>query len=678
MKKFLLFLSLIFIVPVLVWAQSEASFDQRVNQWNTMLDSATHQLESGVLQDKQAEELRVSLRQMRNDATQEVQSAEDLLKTKQDLLKALGDKPSPESGIKEDPAVARQREALNKDISTIDARLKQSNLVISRGQDILNLLNKSEQAEMRQQLLARDTTLYSFGFLPSIYQELSSLRWQDVQSWKLWGVIAGIALLTLVYLLKRNWLRTLTRVIPSGHKRMPAATPAYMALVSALLIWSVHSDITAETTPDLEFLIRLVATVLLSFSTGFMIRRLRVVHSENEDASASSRIRIWNRFVTLARGVLYLCIPAALAGYLNLASYLAFGSFMTLLCISAFFWLRHAADWGYVKLAKPEANADGTSLPPMAVSLLEPLFALGAVLLATHFWGVENNKMLDVLHRFSDGVSIGSITLNPADILVGLVVFAALIAVTRLIQWFMSSRVFIYTDLHGGVKDAIIALTGYAGITVAILSGLSTSGLDMSNLAIIAGALSVGIGFGLQSIFSNFVSGLILFFERPIRVGDWVIVGGNEGIVKKIRVRSTEIETFQNAAIMVPNSQFISEPVTNWTLKDVMGRLEVSVGVAYGSDTRQVYDILMKTAQEHPQVRKRPEPQVLFTDFGDSALMFEIRAYLKDIRNRPQVASEIRFTIDAEFRKAGISIPFPQRDLHLVSAVPVEVKSRGK
>ncbi|MEL7029010.1 MAG: mechanosensitive ion channel domain-containing protein, partial [Pseudomonadota bacterium] len=186
-----------------------------------------------------------------------------------------------------------------------------------------------------------------------------------------------------------------------------------------------------------------------------------------------------------------------------------------------------------------------------------------------------------------------------------------------------------------------------------------------SNLAIIAGALSVGIGFGLQSIVNNFVSGLILLFERPIKVGDWIVTNSGEGLVKRISVRSTEIETFDRSSIIVPNAELISAAVTNWTYKDKIGRVIVPVGVTYDADPAEVIEILEKVARDLPVVLDYPAPFVYFDEFGDSSLNFQLRAYIRDINSSLSARTQIRVGIFNALKEAGIEIPFPQRDLHV-------------
>jgi small-conductance mechanosensitive channel len=211
----------------------------------------------------------------------------------------------------------------------------------------------------------------------------------------------------------------------------------------------------------------------------------------------------------------------------------------------------------------------------------------------------------------------------------------------------------------------VATLFGYITFVIAVLVGLSYAGLDLSKLAIVAGALSVGIGFGLQNIVSNFVSGLILLFERPVRTGDFISVTGAEGVVRKMRIRATEIETGDRETIIVPNSNLLSNPVRNRNLRTRMSRVVLTVGVAYGTDPERVRVVLKEVAVKHPLVRG--EAMVLFTNFGASSLDFELSASIADVDAKGQVASDLRFSISAAFRDAGIEMPFPQQDVYIRS-----------
>jgi potassium-dependent mechanosensitive channel len=273
-----------------------------------------------------------------------------------------------------------------------------------------------------------------------------------------------------------------------------------------------------------------------------------------------------------------------------------------------------------------------------------------------------------------DGFEIGAARIVPAQLAVGLAIFALFLVGLRwfkqevLPNWVGRSR------LDRGGREAVITLTGYVGITAAALIGLALAGVRLQNLAIIAGALSVGIGFGLQNIVNNFVSGIILLFERPIRTGDWIVTGDVQGYVRRISIRSTLIETFDRADVIVPNSALISGNVTNWMLRDPWGRVAVPISVAYGSDVDKVTELLLEAGREHPMVmldgKRVSPPLVLFRGFGDSALNFELRCFIREIDRRLVTVSDLNYAIEKKLRQAGIEIPFPQRDIHVRSIAP--------
>ncbi|MCF8051144.1 MAG: mechanosensitive ion channel [Desulfobacterales bacterium] len=223
--------------------------------------------------------------------------------------------------------------------------------------------------------------------------------------------------------------------------------------------------------------------------------------------------------------------------------------------------------------------------------------------------------------------------------------------------------------MDAGLQDSITTITVYVIWMLGILVALHAFGLNTTSLAVGFGALGIGLGFGLQNIFNNFVSGIILLFERPIQVGDDVEINGTWATVKKINVRSTVVQTYDNASLIIPNADFVSSQVTNWSFKDKRLRRSITVGVAYGSDVTLVRDTLLEIGRSLPKVLKSPAPDVLFTDFGDSALIFRLRIWT-DIDNMLSLETAIRFEIDRLFKERGIEISFPQRDIHIRSWVP--------
>ncbi|MFN3549419.1 MAG: mechanosensitive ion channel domain-containing protein, partial [Mesorhizobium sp.] len=283
-------------------------------------------------------------------------------------------------------------------------------------------------------------------------------------------------------------------------------------------------------------------------------------------------------------------------------------------------------------------------------------------------WGFQWGDITTWAHRLATNITIGTVSFSLVGIATGIVIFFLGYFVTRGFQGWLDGSILARGKVDMGLRNSIRTAVGYAGIALAALIGISAAGIDLSNLALVAGALSLGIGFGLQNIVSNFVSGLILLAERPFKAGDWIVAGAVTGTVKRISVRATEIETFQRQTVILPNSELINAAVGNWTHKNKLGRVEIKIGVAYGTDPRKVHALLLDIARSHPMVLRNPEPFVFFANFGESSLDFEIRLFLADITSGLGVQNEIRFSIVEAFEREGIEIPFPQRDVNIKGA----------
>lgn len=296
----------------------------------------------------------------------------------------------------------------------------------------------------------------------------------------------------------------------------------------------------------------------------------------------------------------------------------------------------------------------------LGIYVLVVLFFIPLILLQ---WGFQIADIEAWAYRIFTEIRIGSITISIVGIFAGVLMFAAGYVVTRWFQRWLDGNVMARSRVDTGVRNSVKTGVGYLGIGLAGLIGVSAAGFDLSNLALVAGALSLGVGFGLQNIVSNFVSGLILLVERPFKVGDWVVTGTTEGFVKRISVRATEIETFQRQTIMVPNSLFINASVGNWTHKNKLGRSDIPVTVSYNSAPRQVMDTLLQIAAAHSLVLKNPEPQAVFSAFGDATMTFELRVYLADIVNGNGVRNDLRLAIYERFKDEGLGAPFPMEEL---------------
>lgn len=260
---------------------------------------------------------------------------------------------------------------------------------------------------------------------------------------------------------------------------------------------------------------------------------------------------------------------------------------------------------------------------------------------------------------------LGQNSLTLAVVLKVLLLFSAVVVAEYWLRRHFTLRLLRRTPFAAPLQYAIARIGGYIFILLGFYVALTALGINLSSLAVVAGAVGIGIGFGLQNIVHNFVSGIIILAERPIAIGDRVEVGGVAGNVTKIRLRSTEIVTNDNISIIVPNSDFITHPVTNWSHGDPRVQIRLPIGVAYGTDVELLQRILLEIAAEHKKVLRTPEPTVYFDSFGDSALLFELGVWTAEMSHSPRrFRSELNFAIERKFREHGVEIPFPQRVVH--------------
>ena len=391
-----------------------------------------------------------------------------------------------------------------------------------------------------------------------------------------------------------------------------------------------------------------------------------------------------------SRNSVYLYIPmlfmaamlvTAFLGYRNLSSLVYFGLLLSMITVFLMYLLIRVSsevfdslDQGkipwQVRVRHFMSVEDKRAFPGVVWLRMLVFFAtlfVGISSLIT-VWGGPQQHISSLKGVFQNGLKIGSMQLDITNIISAILVMIVTLSLLPFIKNKLIAGWLKHSNLSSGAKDATQTLIGYVVVAIALLWALSILGMNFQNLAIIAGALSVGIGFGLQNIVNNFVSGLILLFERPIRRGDWIAVGSTEGYVKDISIRSTTIQTFDKADVIVPNSELISNQVTNWMLSSNIGRLKAAVGVAYGSDVEKVMGILKQIGNDHPEVISNNDAyptRVLFLAFGDSSLNFELRCFVRNVDNRINIQSDINLSIDAAFREHDIEIPFPQRVVHM-------------
>ena len=405
----------------------------------------------------------------------------------------------------------------------------------------------------------------------------------------------------------------------------------------------------------------LASTILWRVRTSIIEIENLLLQDQKDDEQF--RISFSHRFPNLIHKILLVSLFLApllvSVGYVNAGQELTKSIILTLgLLLIVIIVQDYVIDFYLMVLGQEEENRD--HLVPILLSFV---LLLGSLPFFAVIWGVRQQELFEIWSNFQSGFELGTIKLSPGLILGFLVIFTVGYMLTRFIQSALRSTVLPRTSMDTGAQTAIVSGVGYLGIFLAAVIAFSATGLDLSSLAIVAGALSVGIGFGLQNIVSNFVSGIILLIERPVSVGDWIEVSGKMGYVRDISVRSTRIETFDRSDVIIPNADLVSGVVTNYTRGNTVGRLIIPVGVAYGTNTKNVEAILKEIAEAHPKILKDPGPSIVFQGFGSDSLDFEIRAILGDVNWMLSIKSEINHQIAERFAVEGIEIPFSQRDI---------------
>ena len=296
--------------------------------------------------------------------------------------------------------------------------------------------------------------------------------------------------------------------------------------------------------------------------------------------------------------------------------------------------------------------------------LVTPVLVMLLLYLLLLLWGVPSSSMAYAVKKLVFGFKVGGIEISLIAIMTGILIFIVSLYVFRMFNRRLANNLLNRINMDEGIKHSLISGVSFIGIIISAILAIVAMGVDLSNLAVIAGALSVGIGFGLQDIIKNLVSGIILLFERPFKVGDWVIIGGEEGLIKQINIRSTELETWTKRSVIIPNATLISSSVVNLTHGDNWQRQSILVGVSYDSDVKKVSELLLECARANRKVAKVPAPVVLFKDFGASSLDFELRFHVANVRTDWGVNSDLRYAILERFRAEGIEIAYPQIVVH--------------
>lgn len=438
----------------------------------------------------------------------------------------------------------------------------------------------------------------------------------------------------------------------------------YFALIYILSLWLLDTDNVVVA------IMRIVFAAL--FYIGFF-RLGKSLATSMDDLDLLPRLRYFLSFVPLGGYMLMFAgLIMDLSGYAQLALFMAvaLGKTLVILIWSGLFF--HALqDFKHLGQLPVQKESDEMTPPTLNaqwfLSLISTLIWLAISLVGViYVWGGKQAVVQGVYTGYTTPIHVGHMSFSLMGFTVALVLLLITHGVARGWRELFQKRLLNNSGMDIGVQESITTISVYLIWIAGILMALNVFGMDMTSITVVLGALGIGLGFGLQNIFNNFLSGIILLFERPIQVGDDVEINGTWASVKKINVRSTVVQTYDNATLIIPNSDFISNQVTNWSFKDKRLRRNIVVGVAYGSDLELVRKSMVEAAEKTPRVLKLPKSDVLFKDFGDNALIFVLRIWTR-VEYFYSVESAVRFEIDRLFRERNIEIAFPQMDLHLRS-----------
>ncbi len=414
-----------------------------------------------------------------------------------------------------------------------------------------------------------------------------------------------------------------------------------------------------------------LALVLLSLLPAGLWRTERHAPEGLEGDALPAPAAALSSYVRVLLGIIaVVALTANVLGYAALADYLLHNTLYTLLMIGSMVALRTLLRELFAHLAASPAGIMNATRRVLALSEhggrminvwglagIDLLLVLSGALAGLILWGIPPQDLFEWLLGVFKGVTVGSYHFSLADMLLAIAVFVVLLIITRVVQRFLEFRLLPNTGLDIGVRTAITAGLGYLGVGVALLAAVSTLGINLTGLAVVAGALSVGIGFGLQNIVNNFISGIILLIERPVKVGDVVAIKEHEGVIRRIRVRSTEIETGQQAHVIIPNADLLQNAVVNWTHQSRAGRVDIRLTVSYRADIDTVESLLLDCARRQPRVSRYPEPAVLVNNFGERGVELQLGFHVADVNDKGRVGSEVRKAILRALAAQGIAIP---------------------
>jgi len=477
------------------------------------------------------------------------------------------------------------------------------------------------------------------------------------------GILVAVAIFSIGCGVARAMVEPAKRILgfsnAPAYKLYRAAASAVAVVAAATLLFALHRELGA-TAP-----LRTATAALMALLVGLCVGRALMIRSEGDKGGGLPnlvRLLGW-----VAVGAIFIALAM---GHINLAAFAAArlvdaavigGAGVLILALIDSVFATGFSEEGTGR--RRVASAIGINparldlLATITAGLLRALLVVIVLFLMIGGWRTSVTDVASMLDRFDLALTIGQSQLALGNLLLAIALLIVGLIITRIVHRWLSQTVLPRTSLDAGLQNSISTMFVYLGAIAAALLALGQIGINLQNIAFVAGALSVGIGFGLQSVVSNFVSGIILLAERPLRVGDMIEVKGESGYVRRISVRSTEIETFDRANVIIPNSDLVTNVVTNWTHANTLGRIKLDITVAYDSSPEKVREILLRAAAGHPKVLKTPAPSVLLSAFGDNGLKFQLFAYVGDVNVGGGIRSDLYFEVLKQFREETIEIP---------------------
>ena len=533
-----------------------------------------------------------------------------------------------------------------------------------------------ENPRYGQKIMASVFVAVAYGVIPSLIIG-SFLLWligTKIFTIGFFGRVLNSALFYLLYVILAKAIARVT-FAPYNEKwrLLNVSTPKAVAIVKSLNLSIVligiisfleHMAVNYDYSQDLLNGLTIIACAIKSFVIVLLTGKIfnqdenkNTVECKAEDENDDDSISASAKILFSTAFICVVTFGVSIFGYPELSEYILNRIILSAIILSAFLIVHRLLSevlrrilllgfWGKTFKIRRKVLTKvnfGLSL------VLNPLLALMFIFVALNLWGLSGDFIIHVAKKVLFGFKVGGVEISLVAIVLSIVVFFASLALVKLAKNHLTNNVFTKLNMDEGIKHSLSSGIGFIGFIISILLAIIVMGADLTNLAVIAGALSVGIGFGLQNVINNFVSGIIILFERPFKVGDWVILDNQEGTIKQINIRSTELETFNKTSVIIPNATLLSSSIINMTHDNNWTRKAVTVSVAYGTDVNKVTDILLECAKNNKKILKTPAPYVLFQDFGANSLEFELRCYSKNIWEGWSIPSELRYEINKRF-----------------------------